>query len=50
MFSNGSTMSTNSKSSSDFFGTANIMDAAALIEMLPKKKGRRPNYLKELIE
>jgi hypothetical protein len=30
--------------------SASIIDAAAIIEMLPKKKGRRPNYIKELIE
>jgi len=27
-----------------------ILDAAAILEMFPKKKGRRPNYIKELIE
>jgi hypothetical protein len=50
MFSTGGNISTISKSSSDFYGSANIIDAATLLEMFPKKKGRRPNYLKELIE
>ena len=43
-------MSSNSKSSISYQQDSSILDAAAFIEMLPKKKGRRPNYIKELIE
>jgi hypothetical protein len=27
-----------------------ILDAAAIFDLFPKKKGRRPNYIKELME
>ena len=44
-------MSSNSKSAKGYQSeSTSIIDAAAIIEMLPKKKGRRPNYIKELIE
>jgi hypothetical protein len=53
MFYSNLVQTTNFKSSSgksEILAASSIIDAAALIDMLPKKKGRRPNYIKQLIE
>jgi hypothetical protein len=53
MFYSNLVQTTNFKSSSgksEILAASSIIDTAALIDMLPKKKGRRPNYIKQLIE